>query len=193
MSMKTSQPMHALYVLEDVMCRVRALDPDNEHFQSECWEIAARIIGQRANDFGPLHKDSVLLLMESLLAWEASHARAEDRQPSFADIVQRLRGALRLRNPDAPDLASADIFKTIPPFPRLEVLEAVLKHWLDEGHDIVSVMVLGAMEGLLKEASAYIGHSPMELKLHERAKHWRNRETPLSGFFTQSSRFKHRK
>jgi hypothetical protein len=44
----------ALYVLEVVISRVRALDPQNADFQSECWEISSHIIGQRASHLGPL-------------------------------------------------------------------------------------------------------------------------------------------
>ena len=36
-----------LHRLEEIIGRVRALNPENEHFRSNCWEITARVIGQR--------------------------------------------------------------------------------------------------------------------------------------------------
>jgi hypothetical protein len=94
-----------LYALEGIICRVRALDPDSEHFRSECWEISARIIrqpldisgrvakGRHAQLMQRLDRDAALPFMEALLIWDALLARREERAPSFPDIVQRLRAS----------------------------------------------------------------------------------------------------
>jgi hypothetical protein len=76
----------SLHRLEEITHEVHALDPDNGQFHSECWELAALIIGQRANDLEPLCKDSALLFMEALLMWEALLARRNQRSPSFRII-----------------------------------------------------------------------------------------------------------
>jgi hypothetical protein len=165
----------ALYVLEDVICRVRALDPNGEHFRSECWELAARIIGQRANDFGPLWKDAALLFLEGVLMYEALLAQRHKRPPSFADIVQRLRASTRPGNPDVPELTTLDVLADIPTFPRLVVLQGVLKQWLEEKAHHAHYLATAAIDDLLKEAAEYASLSPREIEVNNRAKLWRTK------------------
>ena len=159
-----------LYALEEIICRVRALDPNSEHFRSECWEISARIIGQHANTLAPVEKDGVLLFVEALLMWEALLARQDQRAPSFAEVVQRLRASSGRLNPELPDVAALDVMQGMPDFPRLHLLKWVLQNWLAQDSDPSSVIALSAIEQLLKDAIAQESQSPSVLALNERAR-----------------------
>lgn len=147
-----------LHILEEIICRVHALDPDSEHFGAECWELSSRIMNQRIHDmFGSalkkqLDQSAALLTIEVLLMWEALLAHREQRAPSFANVVKRLRDGLGC-DPKLPDDHELDAMERTPRVRRQDILHGVLKAWVKhKGTTSGSLWAWGTIDDMLKKS-----------------------------------------
>ena len=159
-----------LHVLEDVICRVNRLRPDDDGFLSECSSLSRLIVRGRIDDrvmmlpdwyprdLRALQADCARELIEGLIIIEALLAVRVGRPASFSNIVHLVRAPYkgRLKDDSAIDKAALDHLQaSIENLSIPDRLRPLLRNYAARRADDTMCLVLNTIGVLLEGGNAW--------------------------------------